>query len=246
MCAVDWTFNGWGGRTFPEARADALVAREVARMADARRVPSRLVNEGGGIHVDGEGTVLLTQSVQLNHNRNPGWTREEVEQECHRLLGTRHAIWLPRGVVADEGPLGTDGHIDTLACFVAPGVVLAHGQPDSSHPDFETARENIAILKASRDARGRELEVIVVDAPADRTDADGEPLSLSYINFYICNGGVVMCAFDDPRDDAVAELLARLFPGRQVARVDAIRIFEGGGGVHCITQQQPACPPARS
>ena len=102
LCAVDWTFNGWGGRTFPEARDDALIARAVVEMTGARRLPSKLVNEGGGIHVDGEGTVLLTESVQLNPNRNPNWSREEVEAEMHRLLGTRHAIWLSRGVVADS------------------------------------------------------------------------------------------------------------------------------------------------
>lgn len=240
LCAVDWTFNGWGGRTFPEAKDDALIARAVAEMADARRLPSKLVNEGGGIHVDGEGTLLLTESVQLNPNRNPNWTKAEVEAECHRLLGTRHTIWLTRGVVADSGARGTDGHIDTLACFAAPGVVLAHGQPDKSHPDYESSAENIAILKAAKDAKGRDLEVIVIDAPADRQDADGDPLSLSYINFYICNGGVVMCRFDDRQDEVVAELFTRLFPGRRVAGVDAVRIFEGGGGVHCITQQQPA------
>ncbi len=238
--AVDWTFNGWGGRSFPDCKADALIARFIAGETGAERIPSRLVNEGGGIHVDGEGTLLLTESVQLNENRNPSWTRAEVEAECHRLLGTRHAIWLKRGVVADEGPLGTDGHIDTLACFVKPGVVVAHGQPDSSHPDFEAAAENIAILQASKDAAGRDLEVIVLDAPADRQDADGMPLSLSYVNYYVCNGAVIMGIFDDARDAEVADLFAKLYPGREVVGVPAIRIFEGGGGVHCITQQEPA------
>ena len=128
----------------------------------------------------------------------------------------------------------------SICAFVAPGVVVAHGQPDRDHPDHEMAAENIAILKASKDARGLPLDVIVIDAPADRQDADGDPLSLSYINFYICNSGVVMCRFDDPQDAVVAELFARLFPGRKVVGVDAVRIFEGGGGVHCITQQQPA------
>ncbi|MEZ5876922.1 MAG: agmatine deiminase family protein [Tepidamorphaceae bacterium] len=240
LCAVDWTFNGWGGRTFPEAVDDALIARAVAEMAGAQRLPSKLVNEGGGIHVDGEGTLLLTESVQLNPNRNPNWSKTEVEAELHRMLGTSKAIWLTEGVVADTGARGTDGHIDTLACFAAPGVVLAHGQPDKSHPDYESSAENIAILKASKDAKGRDLEVIVIDAPADKQDADGDPLSLSYINFYLCNGGVVMCRFNDPQDEVVAELFTRLFPDRRVAGVDAVRIFEGGGGVHCITQQQPA------
>ena len=117
---------------------------------------------------------------------------------------------------------------------------MAHGQPDSSHPDHAAAAESIAILKASKDAAGRDLEVIVLDAPADRQDAEGMPLSLSYVNYYVCNGGVIMCTFDDPRDEEVAALFAKLYPGREVIGVPAIRIFEGGGGVHCITQQEPA------
>lgn len=235
---VDWTFNGWGGRTFPEASADAEVAAFVADTAGAERLPSRLVNEGGGIHVDGEGTLLLTESVQLNRNRNPSWTKAEIEAELHARLGTEKAIWLPRGLVADEGEVGTDGHIDTLACFVKPGVVVAHGQPDPAHPDHEISRENIAILKASTDAGGRPLEVIVLDAPREKY-LDGEPLSCSYVNFSFVNGGVVLCGFDDPRDAEVADLFARLFNDRRIVQVPATVIFEGGGGIHCITQQEP-------
>jgi agmatine deiminase len=237
--AVDWTFNGWGGRTFPECAGDALVARAVAEMAGAERFASRLVNEGGAIHVDGEGTVLLTESVQLNPNRNPNWTRAEVEAEIHGLLGTRTAIWLPRGLGADGGYTGTDGHVDTLACFLKPGLVLAHRQPDPVHPDFETTRENTAILKSARDAAGRRLEVIEVDAPAPRTTPAGAPLSCTYVNFSFVNRGVVLCGFDDPQDAAVAELFARLFPDRRIVQVPATRLFEGGGGIHCITQQEP-------
>ncbi|ESR24798.1 agmatine deiminase family protein [Lutibaculum baratangense] len=237
--AVDWQFNGWGGRTFPEGAMDALVAREIARRSGAERIPSKLVNEGGGIHVDGEGTVLVTESVQLNPNRNPSWTREEVEAELHLRLGTRKAIWLPRGLVADTDETGTDGHIDTLACFAAPGVVLAHREPDPQHPDFATCDENIRILKAATDAEGRSLEVIELPAPSPKRDVNGNPLSLTYVNFSFVNGGIVMCAFEDPRDAEVAELFGRLFPDREIVPVTATRIFEGGGGVHCITQHQP-------
>ena len=147
--AVDWTFNGWGGRTFPEGSADALVAMFVAEKTGATRLPSVLVNEGGGIHVDGEGTLLLTETVQLNRNRNPNWTRAEIEAEMHGKLGTTKAIWVPRGLQADTSVSGTDGHVDTLACFVKPGVVVVHGQPDRDHPDFETAREIEAIMRAA-------------------------------------------------------------------------------------------------
>ena len=238
--AVDWTFNGWGGRTFPDASADALVARFVAEQAGAERLPSVLVNEGGGIHVDGEGTLLLTENVQMNRNRNPNWTREEIETEMHGKLGTSKAIWVPRGLEADTSESGTDGHIDTLACFVKPGVVVVHGQPDPDHPDNETAREIEAIMRAGTDARGRALEVIVLDAPKERYD-HGEPLSCSYVNFSFVNGGVVLCEFDDPRDEEVAGVFRRLFNDREIVSVPAVDIFKGGGGVHCITQQEPLC-----
>lgn len=238
--AVDWQFNGWGGRTFPDCAVDALVAREIARRTGAERIPSKLVNEGGGIHVDGEGTLMVTESVQLNPNRNPSWTREEVEAELNLRLGTKTVIWLPSGLSADTDETGTDGHIDTLACFAAPGVVLAHRQPDPEHPDHEACEENIRILKAATDARGRRLEVVPVDAPAPQADPRGNPLSLTYVNFSFVNGGVVMCRFDDPQDEAVGDLFERLFPDRRIVPVPATRIFEGGGGIHCITQQEPA------
>jgi len=238
--AVDWTFNGWGGRTFPDASADAEIGGFVAKAVGAERFASRLVNEGGGIHVDGEGTVLLTETVQLNRNRNPSWTRAEVEAEVHRLLGTTKAIWLPRGLVADTAEAGTDGHVDTLACFVAPAKVVVHGQHDPAHPDHETASEIEAILRAATDARGRPLEVIVLDAPAERY-VEGEPLSCSYVNFSFVNDGIVLCAFDDPRDEATAAIFRTLFPERRIVLVDALPIFKGGGGIHCITQQEPLC-----
>jgi agmatine deiminase len=239
LCGVDWTFNGWGGRSFPDCRTDALVARQVVEQAGAQRIVSKLVNEGGAIHTDGEGTVLLTETVQLNPNRNPNWSKPEVEAEIHRLLGTEVAIWLPAGLASDFDDTGTDGHVDTLACFARPGVVLAHRQPDPAHPDFESCRESIAFLERMTDARGRTLEVVALDAPAPVTKATGEPLSLSYVNFSFVNGGIVACAFDDPRDGEMAELFAGLFADRRVVQLHATRIFEGGGGIPCITQQEP-------
>ncbi len=238
--AVDWTFNGWGGRTFPEGSADALVARFVAEKTGATSLPSVLVNEGGGIHVDGEGTLLLTETVQLNRNRNPNWTRAEIEAEMHGKLGTTKAIWVPRGLQADTSVSGTDGHVDTLACFVKPGVVVVHGQPDRDHPDFETAREIEAIMRAETDARGRAMEVIVLEAPKERYE-HGEPLSCSYVNFSFVNAGVVLCEFDDPQDEVVSGIFRRLFNDREIVSVPAVDIFKGGGGVHCITQQEPLC-----
>lgn len=242
--AVDWTFNGWGGRTFPAASADAEIARFMAAETGAERLPSRLVNEGGGIHVDGEGTILLTETVQMNRNRNPNWTRAEIEAEFHAKLGTTKAIWLPRGLKSDEDEAGTDGHVDTLAVFVKPGLVLVHGQPDPNHPDHQTARDIEAVLRNATDAKGRKLEVIVVDAPSNAL-IDGIPQSYTYINFSFVNGGVVLCGFDDPQDAVTETLFRRLFNDRKVVMVRAVDIFAGGGGVHCITQQQPKSQSSR-
>lgn len=237
--AVDWTFNGWGGRLLPDETGDMGTAARVANLADATHLRSYLINEGGGIHVDGDGTVLLTETVQLNANRNPNWTRTEIEREVHFHLGTEKAIWLPRGLVADRDEDGTDGHVDTLACFLKPGVVAVHGQKDPTHPDFDTCQEIAELLRREHDAKGHPLQVIVLDAPEEKYH-NSAPLSCSYVNFSFVNGGVVLCAFGDPQDDIIADQLSQALPDRRIAQVPALNIFKGGGGIHCITQQQPS------
>ncbi|MGP3972566.1 agmatine deiminase family protein [Streptomyces sp. 8N114] len=239
LAAVDWTFNGWGAQPWARWERDKLIGAYVAGQAGAPVRSSRLVNEGGGIHVDGEGTVLLTETVQLGQERNPGWTHEEVEAEIHARLGTRKAIWLPCGLTADYGTYGTRGHVDLVAAFAAPGVVVAHTQPDPAHPDHDLCKETVKLLRAATDARGRELEVVELPAPTVTNTADGEPVDYSYVNHYLCNGGVVLCGFGDPRDEHAAGIFRRLFPRRTVTLVDARTVFAAGGGIHCITQQQP-------
>ncbi|WP_184548116.1 agmatine deiminase family protein [Streptosporangium becharense] len=235
LAGVDWTFNGWGWHAHAK---DDLVAAEVLRRAGARRFRSEMVNEGGGIHVDGEGTVIVTETVQLGEKRNPGWTRERVEAELHAQLGVQKVIWLPRGLTADYGAYGTSGHVDLLASFARPGLVLCHVQPDPSHPDYEVTRENLAILRSATDARGRALEVVELLAPQTR-EVGGELVDYSYVNHYLANGLALLCSFDDPRDAPTAEIFAKLFPDRAVESVDARDIFALGGGIHCITQQEP-------
>ncbi|MYT28411.1 MULTISPECIES: agmatine deiminase family protein [unclassified Streptomyces] len=238
LAAVDWVFNGWGAQEWAAWDRDAKIAEQVAGLAGARRYATSLVNEGGGIHVDGEGTVLLTETVQLDPGRNPGRTKEEVEAEIHAHLGTTKAIWLPRGLYADYGRFGTRGHVDIVAAFARPGLVMVHSQPDPDHPDHAICNEIAKVLRAATDARGRQLEVVEIPAPTV-LEEDGEPVDYSYLNHLQCNGGIVLCAFDDPRDEEAAALFRRLFPGRTVTLVDARTIFAAGGGIHCITQQQP-------
>ncbi|MFF4247757.1 agmatine/peptidylarginine deiminase [Streptomyces sp. NPDC001822] len=239
LAAVDWTFNGWGAQGWARWEHDRHIARGVAELAGVPVHDSPLVNEGGAIHVDGEGTVLLTETVQLGKERNPGWSRQAVEDEVHARLGTEKAIWLPRGLTGDYGTYGTLGHVDIVAAFARPGVVVAHVQPDPSHPDHEVTRETTAILRAATDARGRSLDVVEIAAPTALRDEDGGWADYSYINHYLCNGAVILCSFDDPRDEAAAAAFRDLFPDRAVTPVDARTIFASGGGIHCITQQQP-------
>lgn len=239
--AVDWVFNGWGGQSWATWRWDARIAELVADAAGAHRLDSPLVNEGGGFHVDGEGTVLLTETVQLDEGRNPGLTKGDVEAELARTLGVTTPIWLPRGLTRDYDDFGTRGHVDILACFAAPGRVLLHWQEDESHPDHAVSVAAEELLTSACDAAGRRLEVVRVPAPRTGHD-DGGPVDWSYINHLVCNGGVVACAFDDPHDERALDVLRQAYPGREVVAVDARPLFDRGGGVHCITQQQPAAP----
>ena len=238
LAAVDWVFNGWGQQSWATWEHDALLASDIGRQSDAEVQHSKHTNEGGGIHVDGVGTVLLTETVQLDSNRNPGWTREQVETEIHAQLGTTNAIWLPRGLTRDYSEFGTRGHVDIVATFVRPGLIAAHSQLDPAHPDFEVTKELIAQLRASTDATGRPFEVVEIPAPT-ALEIDGDWTDFSYINHYVGNGFVVVGIFDDANDDVALELLAQLYPGRRLERADGCTIFSYGGGVHCITQQQP-------
>ncbi|CAL9449013.1 agmatine deiminase family protein [Streptomyces sp. enrichment culture] len=239
LAAVDWVFNGWGAQDWARWEHDAKIARHVADLAAAPVLSSPLVNEGGAIHVDGEGTVLLTDTVQLGPGRNPGWSRQEVEAEIHAKLGTSKAIWLPHGLSGDYGRYGTQGHVDIVAAFARPGTVVVHSQRDPGHPDHARSQLYLEILSGQTDAKGRRLEVVEVPAPTVLKDEDGGWVDYSYINHYLCNGGVVLCAFGDPNDERAAGIFRRLFPERTVTLVDARTIFAGGGGIHCITQQQP-------
>ncbi len=236
LAAVDWVFNGWGGQAWSRWGADALIATVVAGAAGTPVVASPLVNEGGGIHVDGQGTVLVTETVQLDPGRNPGATRATVEAELRRTLGADRVVWLRRGLTRDYEDFGTRGHVDIVACFAGPDTVLYHDQRNPAHPDFAVSEEVRATLAAAGPWR-----LVPLAAPQVLRDDDGW-VDYSYINHYVCNGAVILCAFDDPNDDAAASVLQRAYPDREIVLVDARPIFARGGGIHCITQQQPTRP----
>lgn len=239
VLAVDWVFNGWGAQEWAAWENDQHLGGFVASEAGAGLRSSTLVNEGGGFHVDGEGTVLLTETVQLDPGRNPGATKAEVEAEIHARLGTTKAIWLPRGLSRDYDAFGTRGHVDIVAAFAGPGTVLMHRQDDPRHPDFDVCRQIRAALEQAVDAAGRRLRIIDVPAPTVLDAGDGF-VDWSYINHYVANNAVILCAFNDPNDAIAAGILAQAYPGRRIELVDARDIFAFGGGIHCITQQQPA------
>jgi agmatine deiminase len=195
-----------------------------------------MVCEGGAIHVDGEGTLLTVEQTLLNANRNPNLTRQEIEECLALFTGARRIVWLGEGFSDNE----TDGHIDNIACFVAPGRVLI-GIPPKAHPDYEPVQDALTRLRDARDAAGRALEIIEIAQPEKvREDWQGRVLASSYINFYLPNGGVVMPSFDDPQDEKARAVIADCFPDRDILQIDALDIVQGGGGIHCITQQEPA------
>jgi agmatine deiminase len=237
--AVDWVFNGWGAQAWASWEHDARIGSYLGGLAGAQVIDSRLVNEGGGIHVDGLGTVLLTETVQLDPGRNPGLTRADVEAELARTIGATAFVWLPRGLTRDYDEFGTRGHVDIVATMPSPGVVLLHDQQDPAHPDHAVSRELRELLQDARDARGQRLEVVGVPAPRTLADAEG-PVDWSYINHLVVNDAVIACTFGDEQDDASLGVLADAYPGRTVVGVDARPLFDRGGGIHCITQQQPS------
>jgi len=234
LAGVHWIFNAWGRKYHPYTN-DARFARNVLEAAGGAFYPAHLVCEGGALHTDGQGTVLTTEQCLLNPNRNPGLSRTDVEDVLKLYLGARKTIWLGEGFADDE----TDGHIDNIACFAAPGRVIV-GIPPRSHPDFGPVQEALRRLKTARDAEGRSFEIVELPQPRKtRQSWSGALLPASYVNFYLVNGGVIMPAFEDRNDVPARTILAQCFPGRDIMQIDALDIVQGGGGIHCITQQEP-------
>lgn len=252
--ACDWIFNAWGGLKnglyFPWDQDD-LVARKICELEQTDSYRTDFVLEGGSIHVDGEGTVLTTKMCLLDKGRNPQLTQEEIEERLCDYLNCKKVLWLERGIDQNE----TKGHIDDVACFIAPGKVACIYTEDKSHPFYDAARQAYSELCGMTDAKGRKLEVHKICCTKNpvripsgcRIDSvngsaarkQGDLCFASYANFLIVNGGVIVPQYEDENDGLALRQIAEMFPQRQVVGVSTKEIVYGGGNIHCITQHQP-------
>jgi agmatine deiminase len=229
-------FNGWGGKYILDG--DDQVANFVASKAGVTARSHDWVFEGGSIDVDGEGTALTTRQCLLNANRNPSLVQRDIERSLRDALGIETLIWIDEGLVNDH----TDGHVDNIARFVAPGVVACMESAGSDDPNAEILKNIITALKAATDAKGRKLEIMTIPSPGRIDDEDGEIIPANPMNFYIGNSTVVVPLYGSPTDDAAVEAIGKLFPGRRTVGLSARHVITGGGSFHCITQQQPEAP----
>jgi agmatine deiminase len=231
VALVHFGFNSWGGKYAPWDR-DAEVPRHVADHLGMRRYAAPFVLEGGSFFVDGEGTLLTTEQCLLHPNRNPSMSREEIERGLRDFLGVETIVWLGNG---HSGDRDTDGHIDGIVIYVAPASVALLAPEDEADPDHANGRDNLARLEAARDARGRSFEV---------TPFTTDPAGLvPYLNAYLPNGGAIVPIAERPEDEQALEQIAKLFPDREIVAVPGDCLMFGGGGPHCITQQQPRGVP---
>jgi agmatine deiminase len=236
LALVNFRFNGWGNKC-PWEKDDRLPVFLAERLR-IRRYDAPMVLEGGSISVDGEGALLTTEQCLLNSNRNPSLSRERIEQVLASYLGIRKVVWLAKGVEDDM----TDGHVDGVAGFAMPHVVLAVHTKDDSDPNYRNLEENLARLGSATDAKGRSLEVVRMVQPRP-ISVGGVSVTPSYVNLYLANGAVVFPNYGIREDKVAREILASLFPEREIVGVRCEQAGIGGGDVHCITQQLPVGQP---
>ena len=255
---IDWCFNAWGGicdGLYADWEKDDKVASSFCRKAGYDLYDAHpFVLEGGAIHTDGEGTILVTESCLLSKGRNPELSKEKIGQKLMDYLGAEKIIWIPYGIYNDE----TNGHIDNVCAFIKPGEVVLAWTDDESDPQYALSAEDLKVLEQETDAKGRKFRVhkmLIPKKPVCITEKElagyvfeegedtreaGERLAASYVNFYIGNQVVLVPQFGDEHDVLATDLLQKLFPEREIVPIFAREIIIGGGNIHCITQQIPA------
>lgn len=234
LAGVNWGFNAWGGKYSPWDLDDE-VAPQILKHVGVQQFDAPLVMEGGSIHTDGEGTLLTTEECLLNKNRNAHMSKDEIEAHVKNFVNVDQIIWLKRGLSGDE----TDGHVDNIACFAAPGKVIIQVCDDPEDENYVITQENLRTLHEAVDAQGRKLEIIQIQQPPQAFFED-QRLTLSYLNFYFVNGGIILPVFGgdaEETDRKAQQVLSDTFPDRRIRTVNGMAIIREGGNVHCTTQQ---------
>jgi len=231
---LDWDYNAWGGKYEPYDDDDAVPAR-VAEAQGLPRIVPGMVLEGGAIDVNGEGLLLTTEACLLNPNRNPGLSRQEIEERLGYYLGIRKVLWLGDGIVGDD----TDGHVDDMTRFVGSSTVVTVVEDDPEDENYEILQDNLRRLESFTDLEGRPLEIVRLPMP-EPVFYDGERLPASYANFYIANTAVLVPTYRCSRDQQAIEVLQKCFPGREVVGIDCSDLIWGLGAIHCVTHEEPS------
>jgi agmatine deiminase len=247
VAITNWRFNAWA--KYPDWHLDDQVPERVAELLRLHQwqptieiagEQRRLVLEGGSIDTNGQGILLTTEECLLSEvqQRNPGVSREQLEQVFHDFLGIEQVIWLGRGVAGDD----THGHVDDISRFVAPSTIVTAVEPNTLDANHEPLAENLSRLKAARTTDGKQFTIVELPLPRPVVFRN-QRLPASYANFYIANGLVLMPTFHDPNDRVALGILAELFPDRDVVGIHSVDLVWGLGTLHCMTQQQPAALP---
>lgn len=254
---IDWRFNAWGGETdglYADYQEDDALANAFCRCLGVKCYDAHpFVLEGGSVHSDGEGTLLVTEECLLSEGRNPSLNKAQIEQKLKEYLSAEKVIWLPYGIYNDE----TNGHVDNICAFTAPAEVVLAWTDDENDPQYARSMADYRVLSEVRDAKGRALKITklplpskpvtvtkeeaekIVCAPGETPRTEGERLAASYVNFYIANKAVIVPQFGDKNDELALAVLKELFPERKIVPVMTRSVLVGGGNIHCITQQIP-------
>lgn len=234
VAMTDWVFNAWGGKYEPWD-LDDRAPQALAGQLGMKRFAVPYVMEGGALEINGDGVCLTTRSCLLSLERNPDLDEPAIEKLLADNLGVSHTVWLESGLEGDH----TDGHIDTITRWVDDRTIVTCTEEDPADPNSQTMKLNLERLQTLRDPEGRPYRVVELPLPQRRMELNGVRLPLTYANFYIGNGFVVVPTYQDANDAQALEILRQLFPGRQVIGSNATGLITGGGAFHCVTQQQP-------
>ena len=238
--AVKWDFNAWGNK-YESLLKDKGVVAQLGGKVGAPLQEVRMVLEGGSIDVDGQGTLLTTEQCLLNRNRNPDLSRADIEAHLREYVGVDKVLWLGAGIEGDD----TDGHVDDITRFVAPGLVATCTEDDPAHPNHAPLAGNLDRLRGMTDARGRPLRIVELPMPKDIVADEGRVLPAAHGNFLVTNAAVLMPAFGGPSDLVAQRRLQQCFKDRPVVPLDCADLVWGMGAIHCLSQQVPVGTPAK-